>query len=269
MRTVIWTSIAATLAGGMAIGLPAVPAQAQSWREVTCESWNYREASCPVPRAARVQLLRVRGGECIEGQTWIHDSNAIRVRNGCRAVFRIDAGNDWGAGGWDPNGGNWDNGRVQIVRCESWNYRDARCPVGGNIRSVRMSRVIAGDCRDGQTWRWNNNAIFVRNGCRADFEVLFGTAGWQGGNRPGQGGGWQGGNRPGQGGGNWQGGGQPIATINCQSWNYQQARCPIPRAREVRLSRVIAGNCVQGRTWGWSQGAVWVNGGCRAAFDIY
>lgn len=256
---------AGLVAAGVAVTLPAAPAQAQQWREVTCESWNYREASCPVPGAVRVHLLRVSGGSCVEGQTWYHDGNAIRVRNGCRGVFRIDTNNGWGLGGWDPNhNNNWgNNGQVQRIRCESWNYRDASCPVNGAIRSVRLARVIAGDCRDGQTWRWNRRAVIVRNGCRADFEVLLGANGWQGG-------------RPGGGGGNWQGGmgggfddGRPVATINCESWNYREGRCPIPRAREVRVSRVLGGNCVEGRTWRWDQNAIVVNGGCRAAFDIY
>jgi hypothetical protein len=148
----ISTAIAMT-AGSMAVVLPAAPAAAQQWRDITCESWNYREAACPVPGAQRVQLLRVRGGNCIEGQSWIHDGQAIRVRNGCRAVFRTDVSNDWGAGGWDPN---WNNNggigggngggfgqQTQRLRCESWNYRDQRCQVNGVIRSARISRVIA------------------------------------------------------------------------------------------------------------------------------
>ena len=77
------------LGAGVALTLPAAPAAAQQWREITCESWNYREAVCPAPGAVRVQLLRVKGGSCIEGQTWYHDDRAIRVRNGCRAEFDI------------------------------------------------------------------------------------------------------------------------------------------------------------------------------------
>jgi len=252
----------ATLASGLAISLPATPAAAQNWREITCESWNYREASCPAPGAVRVQLLRVSGGSCVEGQSWFHDGRAIRVRNGCRAIFRIDANNGWGVGGWDngwnasSNGGN----RVQNIRCESWNYRDQRCAVSGMVGGARITRVIAGDCRDGATWRWDRSGVYVRNGCRADFEVLLSSNGWGSGN------GGSGGNFGGSGG---SGGGQPVTTINCQSWNYQQARCPIPRARQVRLSRVLAGDCRQGRTWGWQPGSIWVNGGCRAAFEVF
>lgn len=94
-----------TLGAGVALTLPAAPAAAQQWREFTCESWNYREAVCAAPGAVRVQLLRVRGGQCIEGDSWYHDGRGIHVRNGCRAVFRIDANDGWGVGGWDPNQG--------------------------------------------------------------------------------------------------------------------------------------------------------------------
>ena len=161
------------LGAGVALTLPAAPAAAQQWREITCESWNYREAVCPAPGAVRVQLLRVRGGSCIEGQTWYHDDRAIRVRNGCRATFRIDANKGWGVGGWDPNqgvGNGIGGGRWQVVRCESWNYRAARCPIGG-ARSVSLTRVIAGNCQEGRTWGWDRNSIWVNGGCRATFTL--------------------------------------------------------------------------------------------------
>lgn len=269
MRRLLLSALSINALGaGLALTLPAAPAAAQQWREITCESWNYREAVCAAPGAVRVQLLRVRGGQCIEGDSWYHDGRAIHVRNGCRAVFRIDANSGWGVGGWDPNpglGNGPGGGRWQVVRCESWNYRDQRCPVQGVISSARLLRVIAGDCRDGATWRWDRRAISVRNGCRAEFEVMQGSSGW-GGSGGGSGGGWGSG-----GGGGWGsggGGGQPVS-ITCESWNYRSASCPAPRGRQVRLSRVLGGNCVQGRTWGTSPGQIWVNGGCRAVFDLY
>jgi hypothetical protein len=237
--------------------LPAAPAAAQQWREITCESQNYREASCPTPGAVRVQLLRVRGGSCVEGQSWVHDGRAIRVRNGCRATFRVDTNNGWGTGGWDPNwngNGGSNNARWQVVRCESWNYRDQRCPVQGSISSARLLRVVAGDCRDGETWRWDRRSISVRNGCRADFEVMPAAGGW--GDSGGTGAGWD--------------GNQGARTITCESWNYRTARCPIGGGgNRVALTRVIAGDCREGRSWGWDRNSIWVNNGCRASFTVY
>lgn len=86
-------------------------------------------------------------------------------------------GSSWG-NGW---GDNWNDWHGRIVRCESWNYRYARCNLdtrGG----VRMVRLIAGDCRQGRTWGWDNNRnfVWVSRGCRADFQARYGN--WGGGN---------------------------------------------------------------------------------------
>ena len=70
--------------------------------------------------------------------------------------------NSWNNQGWNNNGG-------QIIRCESWNYRYARC--SANTRDgVRLSRVLAGDCSR-RNWGSDRNAIWVSNGCRAEFAV--------------------------------------------------------------------------------------------------
>jgi hypothetical protein len=258
MRNGLLMAAALTAIAGAAT-VPTAPAAAQNWQDVTCQSWNFREASCPTPGASRVQLLRVIAGDCVEGRTWIHDGRMIRVRGGCRAVFRTNAGG-WGAGGFDPGWNGNNNGpgfadRTRIVRCESWNYRDQRCDVPGRIGGARVLRVLGGDCRDGATWRWDRNALFVRNGCRAEFEVLIAAGGWNGGNQ------WPGG-------GPGYGNPAAITSITCESWNYRPAQCDAPRGREVQLQRVIAGDCVRGRSWGVRPGQVWVNGGCRAVFAL-
>ena len=60
-----------------------------------------------------------------------------------------------------------------------------------------------------------------------------------------------------------QGGGQQM---RCESWQYQPARCAIDARGGVALVQVIAGNCIQGQTWGFDRGSIWVGGGCRAIF---
>lgn len=262
MRLGLMIAAALGMAAGSAV-LPAAPAAAQNWREVTCQSWNFQEASCPTPGAGRVQLLRVIAGDCAEGRTWLHDGRMIRVRGGCRAVFRTDAGG-WGSGGFDPgwNGGGGGPGfadRTRTIRCESWNFRDQRCDLPGRISGARLIRVLGGDCRDGATWRWDRSVLFVRGGCRAEFEVLMAANGWNGGGFGGSGGG-------GFGGGGNAGG--EVMTVTCESWNYRPAQCAVPRGRQVRMQRVIAGDCAQGRSWGVRPGQIWVNGGCRAVFEV-
>lgn len=249
-----------------ALVLPTRPAKAQQWQELTCESWNWRDAACPIPGGGRVTLGRVFGGECIEGRTWIQDGALLRVRGGCRASFRVESQGGWN-GGWN---GGWGNGPdVRLLRCESWNWRDAQCPVAGRINGARLVRVIAGDCRDGQTWRWDRRALYVRAGCRADFEVQLADGRW------GNGGGWSGGGNGGGwntgdwAGGGWDGQSAVPARITCESWNWQPARCAVPGLRAATLERVIAGDCRQGRSWGYGRDAIWVTDGCRARFLIH
>ena len=77
------------LGAGVALTLPAAPAAAQQWREITCESWNYRAARCPIGGAGSVSLTRVIAGNCQEGRTWGWDRNSIWVNGGCRATFTL------------------------------------------------------------------------------------------------------------------------------------------------------------------------------------
>lgn len=62
------------------------------------------------------------------------------------------------------------------------------------------------------------------------------------------------------------GGGQQI---RCESWQFQPARCPTGGRGRAQLVQVIAGNCIEGRTWGSDRGGIWVNGGCRAIFTSF
>ncbi len=61
---------------------------------------------------------------------------------------------------------------AQTVRCESANYRRNYCSAdtrGG----VRLTRQLGStNCVRGTSWDFDQNGIWVDNGCRADFEVL-------------------------------------------------------------------------------------------------
>lgn len=67
---------------------------------------------------------------------------------------------------WNDNDRNYGGG---TIRCESWNYRYARC--NADTRDgVRLSRVLGGDCSR-RNWGSGRNHVWVNNGCRAEFEV--------------------------------------------------------------------------------------------------
>jgi hypothetical protein len=60
------------------------------------------------------------------------------------------------------------------------------------------------------------------------------------------------------------------STIACESREYQYAFCPVAggvedaRLREQRSRS----DCIEGRTWGWDRGGVWVDRGCEGVFEV-
>lgn len=224
----------------------AAPASAQDRSQIRCESQNYRPTSCAVPGLTDARVVQQLGGRCVEGQTWTANRQGISVNNGCRAVFEVRVAGYGGGpgypGGAYPGGGASNAG---VIRCESQNYRQARCPVdtrGG----VQLRQTLGNSpCRQGQTWGFDRGGVWVTNGCRAEFIV---------------GGGYPGGGYPG--GGN-------ARTVDCSSQNYRPARCPVGNIRNVQVERVLGGECIQGRTWDFDRNAIRVNNGCRARFRVF
>ena len=65
--------------------------------------------------------------------------------------------------------------------------------------------------------------------------------------------------------GNWH---HHHRTVSCGSPQFKFARCPAPGnwpgARLVR--QTSSSSCVQGRTWGYQRGSIWVDKGCGGIF---
>lgn len=59
-------------------------------------------------------------------------------------------------------------------------------------------------------------------------------------------------------------------TIECSSYNKDYSSCPIgTRNLSVRLVETLSdAPCKEGRSWGWTDNAVWVNRGCRGLFAV-
>lgn len=248
------------VAGGIATLAFTAPANAQQSQRIRCESRDYRPAQCNVPGTVDARIIRTLGGRCIEGQTWGYNRDGVYVNNGCRAEFDVRTTNYGGGypgggypGGGYPGGGYPSGGYGQLITCESRDYRPARC-AANTQGGVRIQRVIGGSpCRQNQTWGYDRSGIWVSGGCRAEFVVGANY----GGGYPG--GGYPGGGYPGYG----------SRSIECSSMNYRPARCATGNATNVQLERVLGGECIQGRTWGYDRSSVWVNDGCRARFRVY
>ena len=150
---------------------------------------------------------------------------------------------------WAQSGITAQNGRN--VTCASDDGKRHLCRVDTS-RGVTMTNQRSGSpCIQGQTWGWDRRGIWVDRGCRADF--FLGRPPGPGGPRPGGPGG------PGYG----------NVTITCSSNNGKRNYCPVNTGRSVALTNQRSGSpCIQGQTWGWDRGGIWVDRGCRADFLI-
>jgi hypothetical protein len=132
-------------------------------RTLRCESKNGRWKHCPTDTEGRVEFVRqLSRGICLRNQNWGVDLRGVWVSGGCRAEFRISVSE-----------ARPDRGGVQVVRCESSDGRQEHCPVStrGGVRVARQISRTA--CIEGHNWRFDRNGIWVKEGCRADFEVGY------------------------------------------------------------------------------------------------
>lgn len=126
------------------------------------------------------------------------------------------------------------------IRCESNSNRQQTCNVGWRGATV-VRQLSDTRCIEGRNWGINNGTIWVNGGCRAEFAESRG---------------------------NWGGGGAGNSgTIRCESNDSRQRVCNTGWRRSVLVRQLSKSQCVEGRTWGTSNGNVWVSNGCRAEFS--
>lgn len=68
---------------------------------------------------------------------------------------------------------------IQTIRCESQEFTPRNCqlpiaPPNAEIKEIRMIQQLSKrPCIEGKTWMANPSAIYVSNGCRADFKIFY------------------------------------------------------------------------------------------------
>lgn len=270
LRPMMW------IAGACAFWAVPTAAQAQ-WQggyapgaRFTCESNDGRYRECRIDTRQGVQLVRQTSRtQCVEGQTWGVNRNAVWVDRGCRAEFAVGGGyrdDRYGYGDRYGNGNGYAYGRNGSVICESARSRNNRCPIDTR-RGVTLVRQLSDTrCREGHNWGVDNGAVWVDHGCRAEFAP--------GGNRYGDAydnrypqAGYGSGYGYGQGRYGSAGNGQVFA---CASNDGRQNYCRAQVYRGVELLRQTSRSaCVQGQSWGWDRSGVWVSNGCRGEFRAW
>jgi len=201
-------------------------------RLVVCESRNNGRNTCRTAVTGGVTLVRqLSDNACIRGKSWGINQRGVWVDKGCRAQFAIGSGStyrDYGTTG-------------HSLICES-NGGKTRCPVDTSF-GVRLAKTRSKHaCALGRDWGYDENGVWVDNGCRAEFTVS--TAGLppmtSAASRP---------------------------VVLCESKDGHRGYCTADTTWGVSVSRKLSDNdCIRGETWGYDANGIWVTRGCRAEF---
>jgi hypothetical protein len=256
MRIIGWTgmAMAALLAGGAPSG-----ARAQGFDEVIrCESKDYRQVYCNIDSRGGVEIVnQLSETPCTEGRTWGWDRRGVWVSGGCRGEFAVAGRGRYDGGGRHDDGYGYGydaGGDGALIRCESRDFNQIYCNADTRGGARLVNQLSSTPCIEGDTWGADRRGVWVRGGCRAEFEVGF--RGGRGQGLPLD--------RPAYGAA--RGG----AIVVCESRDNRYRHCPANIRREARLLRQLSDNqCLRNRSWGYDGNGVWVDRGCRAEFEIF
>lgn len=220
---------------GKASSWPSSGSPAPTGRRVRVESKGGAYAFERTDTRGGVQLEReLSRSACHLGDSWGFDSNGIWVDKGCRADFRVGGGQP--SGGWSVGGSGL---RTVKVESRDGGYAHYRIDTRGGVRLSR--RLSSGECRQGRTWGFDPDGIWVDSGCRAEFTV---------GGGPGSDG--------------------SFRRVKVESTDGRRVEVRTDARGGVELLRQLSRtDCVQGRTWGYDRERIWVDQGCRAEFAVY
>ncbi|MEK0265531.1 DUF3011 domain-containing protein [Stenotrophomonas sp. TWI819] len=203
---------------------------------VRCESRDMEWVHCDIPTERGVDLIRqLSDNSCVRGSEWGTDRSGVWVTLGCRAEFRARTA-------VAATRADGERRTRRVVRCES-NGRPQSCPVVLQGAPVRLLRQLTSlPCREGHSWGYRRNEIWVTRGCQGEFEV--GAADGSGFlNVP--------------------------RILVCESKSRQRRFCGAGITHGVTLNKQLSGTpCEQGSSWGWDSRGVWVDKGCRAEFAV-
>lgn len=197
-----------------------------------CESYRGQRQHCRAETNGGVRLIRQIGYNSCRGN-WGYDYYGVWVTNGCRGEFQIDR--------YQNHYGQTDN----VVRCESYSYRRQTCASNLQGADVQLLHQLSHrNCRG--NWGYNQNEIWVANGCKADFLISRNNYNDPYGN-------------------NYNNG-----VVECRSVGTNIEHCQVPPLQSVELveelGRSYRNTCAG--NWGYSSHGLWVRNGCHARFQV-
>jgi hypothetical protein len=195
---------------------------------LVCESYRGQRQHCRADTSGGVRLIKQVGYNSCQGN-WGYDYYGVWVANGCRAEFQIDR--------YQDHYGQTDD----VVRCESYSYRRQVCASNLQGAEVQLIHQLSNRSCNGN-WGFNQNEIWVSNGCKADFRISRNN--YDSGIRDG--------------------------LVECRSTGTRIEHCQVPELQSIELVQERGGsyrNSCRGN-WGYSSHGIWVRNGCDAQFRV-
>jgi hypothetical protein len=213
------------------LGVMLCPFAAVKGQVVRCSSDDGHRNYCQADTRYGVTLAKqVSGAACQEGYSWGADERGIWVDHGCRAEFAMRSA-DFAGSGKRIGCSSDDGGR---------NYCRAETRAG-----VALEKQTSGAaCQQGYSWGYDEGGIWVDHGCRAYFRVEFERHDHDEdrGER---------------------------TVVKCSSDDGGRHQCRTEGRGYVELIRQRSeAGCEQGYSWGYDEGGIWVDHGCRAEFVV-
>jgi DUF3011 family protein len=126
---------------------------------------------------------------------------------------------------------------AQRISCESRDYQRNYCATGIQVtKAWLINQRSKSPCIQNRSWGYDDGGIWVNSGCAGEFGFR---------------------------------GGRPVGnTIVCESRDYRRNYCGAGGrvSRAWVVEQRSQSPCIQGRSWGYDDGGVWVDSGCSAAF---
>lgn len=207
---------------------------------IVCESVGRRWNLCKAKVQGDVELVRQLSDQsvCVRNQTWGVRNEGIWVASGCRAEFRIGSADVAEAPGIP----------ARFTRCDSETGRRKRCRIQTG-KGVRLAqRISTSPCTFGRTWGYDADEIWVRRGCRAEFQIDVDAGDLVPAPRiPAD-----------------------ARLVRCESENGQAKRCSAAPFEQAAIKEQLSNKkCEAGTSWRVDRGNIVVKSGCRAVFAVW
>jgi hypothetical protein len=197
---------------------------------VVCESEFGNHRVCPADTRNGATLVRqLSTAACVEEVNWGSDPEKLQiwVDDGCRGEFALGRGPQRLA---TPK-------LDGVIACGSRNGRRVSCAADTSA-GVQIIRTLSDNsCRYGREWGFDSKAIWVTEGCRAEFAVRAAKP--------------------------------YVEIVTCASTTGERITCEADTRYGVAVGRQFGSDeCILDENWGFDGGVVWVAEGCSAQFAL-